>query len=113
MLAPDGAERVEPGTFAIADDGARWVFSGGLTFDDATRILEESRSLPLPRSGHVDLSGLQSADSSALAVLMALKRRASAERHHKLVFEGLPEAIMALAHVYGIDELIDTARPAP
>jgi phospholipid transport system transporter-binding protein len=98
-------DRAEPGEFTVVDDGRRWAFRGGLTFEDATRVLEASRSLPLPTSGRIDFSGLHAADSAALAVLVALKRRASHE-HHKLVFEGLPEAVLALAHVYGIGEVL-------
>ena len=105
MIESPCEERAEPGAFATDDGGRRWVFRGGLTFEDATRVLAQSRALPLPKSGHIDFSGLHAADSSALAVLMALRRRASAE-HHKLVFDGLPEGVTALALVYGIDDLI-------
>jgi phospholipid transport system transporter-binding protein len=104
------SDPVEPGAFEVADDGKRWVFRGGLTLDDAARVLDAAGALPLPKSGRVDMSGLGSADSAALAVLMALKRRASAERH-RIAFEGLPATLAALAHVYGIDELI--GAPAP
>jgi phospholipid transport system transporter-binding protein len=111
VIESDCVDRFEPGAFAPADDGRRWVFRGGLTFEDAARVLEESRVLPLPKSGRIDFSGLHAADSAALAVLMALKRRASAE-HHKLVFEGLPEGVAALALVYGVDDLIGGAPAA-
>ena len=53
------------------------------------RLLEASSALDLPTSGRVDLSGLRTVDSSALAVLFALKRRAKAQRR-ELVFEGDP-----------------------
>jgi phospholipid transport system transporter-binding protein len=100
--APDSAA---PGAFALADDGTRWVFRGGLTFDSAADVLAASAALPLPKGGRVDMSGLAPADSSALAVLLALKRRAAAERH-RLHVEGLPESLAALSHVYGVNELI-------
>lgn len=102
------AERSEPGAFALAEDGRRWVYRGGLTFEDASRVLAESQALPLPKSGLVDLAGLRVADSAALAVLTTLKRRASAE-HHKLRFEGLPPGLVALARVYGIEDVIGIA----
>ena len=103
-VAPAGAAM--RGAFEAAADGARWTFRGDLTFDHAARVLEETARLPLPSSGRIDYSGLGLADSAALAVMVALKRRASHE-HHKLAFEGVPEGLAALARVYGIAELID------
>ncbi len=91
--------------FALAGDGTRWDFSGALTFDNAAAVLQASRALALPKSGRVAMTGLTTADSSALAVLLALKRRATAERR-KLHVEGLPATLASLARVYGIDELI-------
>jgi phospholipid transport system transporter-binding protein len=109
VIESDRDGRAEPGAFAVAEDGRHWVFRGALTLDDAARVLRESAGLPLPRSGRVDFAGLHTADSAALAVLLALKRRASAERH-KLTFESLPDGVLALAHVYGIDGLIGAAH---
>ncbi|MCC6196848.1 MAG: STAS domain-containing protein [Burkholderiales bacterium] len=69
-------------------------------------VLDAAASLPLPRSGVVDLSGLAHADSAALAVLLALRRRASAERNAALRFVGVPPMLDSLARVYGIEALI-------
>ncbi len=91
--------------FALAEDGTRWVYSGALTFENAAAVLKASRELALPKGGRVAFTGLAAADSSALAVLLALKRRATAERC-KLHVEGLPETLTSLARVYGIDDLI-------
>lgn len=87
-------------------DGARWRFAGTLTFDDATRVLASARALPLPESGVVDLAGLIHADSSALAVLLAVRRRAAAEGGRPLTFTGMPATLDALARVYGIESLL-------
>jgi phospholipid transport system transporter-binding protein len=92
-------------TSAFVADGDRWRFDGQLTFDDATPVLAASSSLPLPASGIVDLSGVVHADSAALAVLLALRRRASAERHH-LTFASVPPMLDSLARVYGIEEIL-------
>ena len=100
-----GHEAAAPGNFEAASDGTRWTFRGDLTFDNAARIVEDCARLPLPRSGRIEFTGLGSTDSTALAVMVALKRRASHE-HHKLSFEGVPEGLAALARVYGVDELI-------
>ena len=96
----------DPAPSAFAADADRWTFSGVLTFDDARAVLDAAASLPLPKSGVVDLSGLAHADSAALAVLLALLRRAKAERSHPLRFVGVPPMLDSLARVYGIEDLI-------
>jgi phospholipid transport system transporter-binding protein len=94
---------VTEGTFAA--DGDRWLFTGALTFDDAMPVLEASGALPLPASGIVDLSGMAHADSAALAVLLALRRRAVAE-NGRLTFASVPPMLDSLARVYGIEEIL-------
>ncbi len=89
------------GAFAAAGD--RWQFAGVLTFDDAATVLEDSAALPLPASGTVDMAGLVHADSSALAVMLALQRRATAEGA-RLVFAAMPPMLESLARVYGLED---------
>lgn len=89
---------------AFVADGERWTFAGTLTFYDATAVLGATAGLPLPASGQVDMSGLLQADSAALAVLLALKRRADAEGR-ELAFVALPPFFESLARVYGIEDL--------
>lgn len=93
------------GAFAASDDGARWTYEGALTFENAEPVLEAARTLPLPGGGVVDLAGLAHADSAALAVLLALKRRAEGEGA-PLAFAGLPDTLVSLARVYGVDTII-------
>ena len=81
------------------------MFAGKLTFADAAHVFKTSRELALPATGVVDLSGLGQADSSALAVMLALKRRAAVEGS-RLVFASVPPGILALAHVYGVEDLL-------
>ena len=90
------------GAFAVAGD--QWVFTGTLTFDDASAVLAAAADLPLPSSGHVDLTGMAHADSAALAVLLALQRRA-ADEGRKLASVPLPPVLGTLARVYGIEDL--------
>ena len=98
------SEARETGAFIAAGD--RWTFQGVLTFDDAMAVLESAAALPLPQSGVVDLAGVEHADSSALAVLLALRRRAVAEGHDPLSFVAVPPMLDSLARVYGIEDLI-------
>ena len=97
------------GAFAAAGD--RWTFSGALTFDDATAVLEPPSALPLPASGVVDMAGLAHADSAALAVLLALRRRATAEGASRCPSSALPPMLDSLARVYGIEDLHQSLRP--
>jgi len=90
---------------AFAAEGDRWTFQGVLTFDDAIAVLRAADRLPLPASGTVDLRAMAHADSAALAVLLALRRRAKAEGR-KLAFAGMPPMLDSLARLYGIDALI-------
>lgn len=91
-----------PGAFSAAGD--RWQFAGTLTFDDAAAVFAGAQALPLPASGIIDLTGLEHADSAALAVLLALRRRAATEGRD-LAFAGMPATVASLARVYGIEEL--------
>ena len=97
--APSASE----GGFVVTAKG--WTFAGTLTFADATAVFEAARKLALPDTGVVDLSGLEHADSSALAVMLALKRRAAREGA-RLAFASIPSGILALARVYGVEELL-------
>ncbi len=53
----------------------------------------------------LDASALQTFDSSALAVLLALRREAAA-RGAAWQLDGLPERLRVLAGLYGVAELI-------
>ena len=94
-----------PSTGAFSADGDRWTFAGELTFDDAMPVLEATRALPLPASGVIDLSGVAHADSSSLAVLLALRRRAVAEGR-TITFASVPPMLDSLSRVYGIEEFL-------
>ena len=85
--------------------GEHWTYAGTLTFENAEGVLEAARALPLPTRGIADLSGLAHADSAALAVLLALKRRAQGEGA-RLDYASVPDTLVSLARVYGVDALV-------
>ena len=91
--------------FAATDGGARWSYAGTLTFANAEAVLGAALALPLPSGREVDLAGLTHADSAALAVLLALKRRAAADGA-KIAFTSVPDTLVSLARVYGVDALV-------
>ena len=91
--------------FAPAAGGARWIYIGALTFAEAGPVVAASSALPLPTEGIVDCSGIGAFDSTAVAVLLALRRRAAAEGR-TLVFAGLPARLEALAKLYEVEEIL-------
>jgi len=84
---------------------ARWTYVGALTFAEAGPVLTAAAALPLPSEGIVDCSGIGGFDSAAVAVLLALKRRAAAESR-RIVFAGLPPRLDALAKLYDVEEIL-------
>jgi phospholipid transport system transporter-binding protein len=95
---------VRPAGFVA--DGERWTCHGALTLENAQRIVDAAAGLALPASGEIDLAGVDDADSSALAVLLEIKRRALREGR-AVAFRAMPASIVALARVYGIETLVD------
>ena len=86
-------------------DGDAWRYQGALTLDNAADVMTAAEGLALPASGIVDLRGVAPADSAALAVVMALRRRAQAEGL-TLHVANMPPALQSLAVVYGVDDLV-------
>ena len=88
----------------IAGDVAR--VSGVLAPDRIALLLRELEPL-LARGeiGALDVTGVRHADSAALALLFACRRRAAAHGH-ALRISALPEALTALAQLYGVDALL-------
>jgi len=91
------------GSFRAEDAG--WRFEGALTLDNAAHVMADADARPLPADSVIDFAGLTRADSSALAVIMALRRRAAAESR-TLSVRNLPGSLTSLARAYGVDELV-------
>jgi phospholipid transport system transporter-binding protein len=85
--------------------GDRWTYAGTLTFANAASVFAASRAAQLPAAGIVDLAGLAHADSAALAVMVALKRRAAREGA-RIAFASVPPGVHRLARVYGVEDLL-------
>ena len=98
MIDASQMPAAQGGMFSAVETG--WSFGGALTLDDAADVLEASKALPLPATGVVD--------SAALAVMLALKRRANAE-DRTLSLTGLPASLRSLAVVYGVDHYLADA----
>ena len=95
----------ENGGFRLEESGARWISTTAITFANAARVLEQSHDLPLPSGGVVDCVNLHPVDSAAVAVLLALKRRAIAEGR-PITFANITPSLHTLADLYGVEELL-------
>lgn len=105
MMAERNAGTAAVRGFVPDDAGGRWSYEGPLTFAEAGPVLDASHALALPREGDVDLRGIGAFDSAAVAVLVALARRAAGEGR-SLRFGGFPAGLHALAALYGVDEIL-------
>jgi phospholipid transport system transporter-binding protein len=102
-MSPSAEGVASPGAFVALGDA--WRYEGALTLDNASTVLSAADAMPLPESGRIDMGGVAHADSAALAVVMALRRRALAEGR-SLRVDNLPAALHSLAIVYGVDDLV-------
>ncbi len=93
-----------PASGAFSVSGESWRYTGALTLENAAAVMSAADALALPADGRVDFTELGPADSAALAVIMALRRRALHEGR-ALHVEGLPPGLASLAIVYGVEDL--------
>jgi phospholipid transport system transporter-binding protein len=76
-----------------------------LTFQTARAALEQGCEAIRAGQTVFDLSAVQSADSSSLAVLLAWQRKARAAGQ-SLSYVNLPASIDSLANLYGVETLL-------
>ena len=82
-----------------------------VTNANAGSLLE--RGLAAIRAGDltIDLAGVKTVDSAAVALLLAWQR-AAAEQGKKLTFVGVPPGVASLAGLYGVDALLQLETAA-
>ena len=113
MIEAKAGEGAEPGAFSCSEDGRTWHFRGRLTFDDAARVLRSVDELPLPKARARRFLG--PAGGRLLRPRGDRWRCGAVPReahHHRLVFERLPPGLLALAQLYGVDELLGLSPAA-
>lgn len=79
------------------------AFEGDLTLDNATRLLAEADSALGQGAAVFDLSRVGQMDSSALSLMLSLRRRAGSK---PIEFRAVPESLSSLAKLYGIADQI-------
>ena len=88
-------------------DATVYQLPAQLTHAQAATVAQQLGSLVRSQpSLRVDASALQQFDSSALAVLLTGLREA-AKQHNALTVSGLPDKALALARVYGVQDLLE------
>ncbi len=90
---------------SVAPASPAWRMPQEVRFDNAVEVVEQaSRGLEAPEP-RFDLSDCTRFDSSLIAVLLELDRRAVA-RGRRCRFESPPENLLKLAALYGVDSLL-------
>jgi len=88
------------------------ALAGELTFATIPGVLAQSAEFEartdLPDKLVIDFTGVSGVDSSAVALLLEWRRQALV-RGKTLVFTNLPANLVALARLYGVADLIQTA----
>jgi phospholipid transport system transporter-binding protein len=102
---PDEAAARNGTVFRRSADGTRWEAEGAITFANAGAVLAAAAALPLPTSGVVACGGITAADSAAVSLLLALKRRAESQGV-ELAFVHAPAVLTKLASLYGVDDIL-------
>jgi phospholipid transport system transporter-binding protein len=94
----------------VRRDGKRLVLEGAATADTVTALLDAGAASLGDGVEVVDFGAVTEVDSAAVALALAWLRAAQASGR-TLSFANLPPAMLNLARLYGVDELIArTAR---
>ncbi|MFP5407538.1 MAG: lipid asymmetry maintenance protein MlaB [Gammaproteobacteria bacterium] len=80
-------------------------FPAAVTFANANEALEHAAAAETGTERLYDLSACQRFDSSLIAVLLELERRAQA-RASSCRYEGAPDKLLELGGLYGVDPLL-------
>jgi len=97
------------GTAALAMDGATLTVSGVLDFDTVVALQTQGQhwiETAAPAQFTLDLAAVQYSSSAGLALLLDWMR-AAATNGKQARLSGMPADMRALAHVSGLEEMLD------
>ncbi len=100
-----------PAELRAATQAGHYQLLGSVTFENV-HTLAPLQLEPNNGQCHIDLSGLEEADSSVLALLVGWLRRLH-ERHSQLEVAGLSPALRSLIHLYNLEPLFPAAMGNP
>ena len=89
----------------IRREGARMLVSGPVTLANVGVLLEEGRRHIAEGVQTIDLGEVSEMDSALLALLLAWLRDAKA-RAQSVAFANMPESLLTIARLYGVDRLL-------
>ncbi len=81
-----------------------------ITNENAATLLEQGVAAIRAGDASIDLAGVTTVDSAAVALLLAWQRAASSEGK-RVTFVGVPSGIVGLAGLYGVDSLLGVEAP--
>ena len=90
---------------AIEDQDGRVILRGSITLENVETLLDQARERIGDRQLRVDFSGVNEADSAAVALMLAWTRAAAA-RGHGVAFENCPASLRTLVALYDVGDLI-------
>jgi phospholipid transport system transporter-binding protein len=90
---------------AITQESNRWIISGDLIIDHVTQVVNASKALRFESPAQLDFSKVTDVDTSAISLILELKRRANAEKV-ELSLVNVPENLNSLMQLYGVDVFI-------
>ncbi|MFO7541254.1 MAG: STAS domain-containing protein [Thiobacillus sp.] len=86
-------------------DGTCCRIAGAVTVDSVGSLLRELQPQLAQGVSTLDFSGVDAADSAALALIFSAMRQAQ-QAGQTLVCTGLPASFTTLAELYGVSELL-------
>jgi phospholipid transport system transporter-binding protein len=86
------------------EEGVAWL-EGELTLGNASGWLREGETALQQGIAVFDLAGIGQLDSSALSLLLSLRRRAEAAGSN-IEFRNIPDSLASLAKLYGVADQI-------
>ncbi len=89
----------------ITQEGDRLLLQGPVTIATVSALLSQSRLLLAPGVAVLDFTGVTEVDSAAVALALECLREAR-RRKLALSLANLPEAMLHLAQLYAVSELL-------
>jgi phospholipid transport system transporter-binding protein len=89
----------------IRREGDRLILEGAVTIEEVPGLLSQGLALLSPGETRIDLAGVTTADSSAVALLLEWLRVAQ-RAGDRIVYLNLDNSLKSLADLYGVTELL-------
>jgi phospholipid transport system transporter-binding protein len=89
----------------LTQEANTWHLSGDLVFATISSVLTESKSHEMPPELQLDFTNVAEVDTSAISLVLELKRHAIAHQVDMNVI-GVSENLTSLMQLYGVDEII-------